>query len=97
MKLYQSNQDNLSSLGISSVEKSFNRRMVKTYLIYGLSNISANLYLIFEANNFLQYTNSVYVTTGLALIIIGFSIMIFKTSKLYQFMDDCDKLADIGT
>lgn len=92
MKFFQSNQQNLSILGISSIEKPFNRRMMKAYLIYGLSTISANLFLILEANSFSQYTNSVFVTTALAMILICFSMMVFKATELYQFMDDCEEM-----
>lgn len=95
MKLFQSIRQNLSILGIDSIQSKYTRRKLVITLL-NLSFITAAnvLYLVLEANTFEEFANNIYTTSSCALTCINFSVTIFKQEELFDLMDDFEIFID---
>lgn len=91
MKLFEIVRRNFAILGISPHKHPFNRNSLETFFICGLSCILCGVFLICNANTFREYTESIYMTTMQMVIASIFTIVVVKTSKLFQFVDDFEK------
>lgn len=89
MKLFHIIQKNHSIVGISSNQThAVNGNIVVTFFVYGLGFTLSAIFLFHEANNFVEYANNMFLTTGLAMIIIVYAIFIFKMSKVFELISD---------
>lgn len=97
MKLFQLIQKNLSTLGIDSHQSKCSwRKLMMTWLIFGLTITSSVLFLIFKAKTFEEFTNNIYITSGDSMLCIDFAIVVFKREKLFKLINDFEKFVNIS-
>ena len=95
MKFFQSIQKNHVRVGICSKRTNeSNRKIALIFFLFGMSFTCSLVYLCLEANTFLEYSNNMYITTGSAMILIVYTINIFKMSKLFKFIDYLEEMID---
>lgn len=91
MKLFQVVQKNFAVFGIAANRPIFNKKLVKICLYYGVDLTLSTVYLVFEAETFLEYTSNIYVTTALLVICSYFAIWILKLEKFFALIDDVER------
>lgn len=100
MKLFRIIQKNFAILGITSAQSiqkhPFNRQIVLLYSIYGSTWISSVLFLFQKANTFEEYTNNIYITSAAAIVMFSFTIIVFKMSKLFEFVNNLGESVERG-
>lgn len=98
MKIFQSIEDNLAILGISSYQsiqvQPFNTRNVTTLLVFGLSVISNCVFLFHVADSFMEYTKCVYVVSTLITSFICFAHLVLKMPKLFEFIKNFEQIVE---
>lgn len=90
MKLFQSIQKNLASLGIHDDRlfqtNSINQKNVLILMSNGLCVTLHFVYLFRVAHTFKEYTISFYMTTAAVVILLACWILIWKSKKLLQLI-----------
>lgn len=94
MKLAQIVQKNFAFLGISSNQPRYNRQSTITFSMNGFGIIFSIIFLIFNANTFLEYTMNIFVTATLIAIWIDFMALLFKKEKLFNMIDELAEFVD---
>lgn len=94
MKLFQSTQNMLALLGMSSNKRQFNG----TLLIIILSFVTLiSFYVTFLANiaqTFKEYTDNINLTTSTSVINVGFVVLVFKKKAIIELIDSLEELID---
>lgn len=92
-KIFKTLQANHAIVGITTNRtRNSNERILVTFLLSGMALICSVLFLLGEVNTFVEYINNVYISTGLAMTIINYSIVISKMAKLFSFIDNVEKV-----
>lgn len=95
MKLFQPIQTNLALLGISSNQPHyFNQKSMTTLFIYSSTISLCIVFLFFTANNFLEYTLNVYVTTTAIAVCIAFMAILFHKENIFELIQECEKFVN---
>lgn len=104
MKLMLLAQSSFALLGITSDQSirnyPFNWRILLVLVSYGSSSISQLIFLnrtIKSATSFVEYSECVFVFAANILVDICYSISAFYRSKLFKYIDDCEKIVDEST
>lgn len=93
MKIFQTIQKNHAKVGISPTQnRAVNKRIVVTFLLFGLTFVSSVTFLFRDANTFIDYSNNMYITTGQAMIFIVYAIVTFNMVKLFGSIDNLEEL-----
>lgn len=95
MKLLQGVQTNLLIVGICSNPTQASSTKIKLIIplfVFGLT--TSAIYLCHDANTFLEYSSSMYITTALAMTIFVYVIFIVNMSKLFDLISECQELLD---
>lgn len=91
MKYFQISQKNFSRLGIASKQsKRSHNRLMFTWLIFGVGDITCVLFFVLKANSFIEYIVSIYTTTALLILSIFFAILSAKREELFKFITNFD-------
>lgn len=62
------------------------------FVLFGLSLLSLFSYLFNEANSFMEYTQSVYMTGAIILIGLSYAIIVIQMKKLFEFIGFVENL-----
>lgn len=93
MELFRTVQKNFAFLGITpaqSIRKNpFNREIALAYFVYGVGWTSSVAYLYRNANTFEECTIVIYVVSVGTVILLCFNVVVFRISKLFEFISDC--------
>lgn len=96
MKLYQSAQRQFALLGISSqllIQKyPFNEKILLMSFSYICKIISFCMFMYYNVNTFREYTDSIYVTSTVVLIVICYANVVFRVAGFFKFIDSCDEI-----
>lgn len=74
----------------------FNGRILFGILVLGACIYSMSVFILYEADSFLEYTQSTYAGSLVTLIIFVLLIIIFKVRKLFELISGCDDLIKTG-
>lgn len=85
MAIFQLIEKYLAILGMKSYQTVFNKQNLMIICMLATASISSILYL-FEELNFEEYIISVYVTSTVIINTVEFVIMIWRTTKIFEFM-----------
>lgn len=91
MEIFRKIQINFGLFGVTQSD-AFN---IKTFLwipMFGLSIILHILFVVQEANTFIEYTSSIYVISGIVGIVTGFSTIAFRTGIFFQCIKSCENI-----
>lgn len=98
LKIFQLIKRNFAILGISSnsLNKKYllNKNVLTASLFYGLNFTLNAIFLFCKANNFQEYTDSIYVTTAVLTIFVCYVITIFKVTNIFEFIEHCETIVD---
>lgn len=96
MKLFQVTQQSLADLGITpaqSVQKNpFNQKILTTYFWYLLSFMFFCVYVFYLANNFREYTTSIYMTAVTFVALLNYTISVFRSLKIFELIQNFEKI-----
>lgn len=89
-------QKNLATIGItpSLADQSypFNWTILCGILILSLNIFFLSMFIIYDAETFVEFTQSVYMTTLSTLINLCLLVLILKVKNLFKLIDGCDDL-----
>ena len=93
------NQHDFAALGLSPHQSSTQNSLFNSKNVFGLFTlilafILSSAYIFYEANTFLEYTVSSYVSSSYLLAIVIFTIFIWKSRMLFKFMHDVEKIVN---
>lgn len=101
LKVFQTTQKNFAMMGISrklaTQAYPLNVRILMGFLILYSLAIFNLIYTIYYAKTFAEYTQSVYVFSLGALIILALFIVILKVNKLFELIDNCNSIVNMST
>lgn len=94
LKSFEIIQKNLAFAGITpnlaNQSYPFNRTILFGFLTLGSAIYCSVVFIIYEADTFAEYTQSVYVVSLAILIILVLLMMVLKVKKLFNFIDCCE-------
>lgn len=93
MKIFQSTIHFLETLGITSQTRPINVRSLVTILAFGTMTILICA-SFWEANNFKEYTESIYMSSVTIVIFVTFLFVIWKKENVFEFIDCWEKIAE---
>lgn len=94
MKLFQILQTNLARLGVGSNLPPINGKLALSYLFFISNNVFYCVFFIHGANNFKEYTDSLYNSTGTILYTIIFTIVVLTAPKIFTLIEFAELFFD---
>ena len=65
-------------------------------LIYWLVGILCWIFFIFEANNFIEYTTSIYIASASTVVCVISPIVIYQKKNIFELIDRCEEIIQNG-
>lgn len=90
MKILQSVQKIYAKLGLCAPTFSPNLRNVLTLFILSQVSISSIVYLLLEANTFMEYAESFYAASTTFITWLNFTIVLIDTENLFTLFQDLE-------
>lgn len=91
VKIFLPNQKYFATFGIcrhqANQSQSFNVKNLLPSIIFGLAVICCSGFPIYEANNFNEYTQSIYITSATIAATIIFILFISNVKDYFNFID----------
>lgn len=98
MKILQVTQKNFATVGISATLSTrtypLNGQILLDFALLGLYFICYLMYTFFEAKTFAEYTQSIYLSSMIALIIFVLLIIISNVKRLFDVIIDAENLVN---
>src|ERR1044071_4785657 len=98
LKVFEISQKYFATIGITSnlTSKSypFNGIVLFGFLMLCVNIYCTSMFIIFGAKTFAEYTQSVYVTTLLTLVIFCLLIITLKVNNLFEFINKSDDIVN---
>lgn len=94
MKLFETTLKHFALMGIGSNEGRINRKMLLALFFLWLTSIFNSIFLIYEANNFKDYTQNLYMTVASTLVAIFYVQIMFQISLVEKFINEFEKNVD---
>lgn len=87
---------NFATVGISpnSTDRRFGGTILFGFLMLGSAIYCISVFIIYDAEKFAEYTQSVYTVSAVAFILFILLLFIFKVENLFEFIDGCDALVN---
>lgn len=99
-KIFQMSQKYFTVLGISPIlmvqSNPFNQKNLICFLVFGLQLISEFIYILYEAETFWDYIQSIYFCSVSILATVVFLILVFRVDKLFKYIGNSENLNNIG-
>lgn len=96
--VFQTIKKNFITFGFSpnliSQAYPFNKRILLHFLIHGLGAISTFVFILCEAKNFIEYTQTIYMFSLSILIIITMANMTLKVNELFDLLNGGESIAN---
>lgn len=97
-KVFEMSRKYFAIIGItpSLVHQScpFNGTILFEFLLFGAAIYGTFAFLIYDAETFAEYTQSVYTSSVVIFVILGLLILMLKIEKLFALLNGCDVLAN---
>lgn len=100
MKIFRTVQKYYAIVGIRSTDKStesnsiFNKRVAFGSLVSGYNIVSQFLYIIYVADDFLEYIECVCATFASIIIFVNFAAIALRKNTLFEIIDKVESLID---
>lgn len=98
MKLFQTSLKYYAILGITSNYSTqthpFNSRILISVAIYLIMISLVGVYLLFIANNFAEFIESLYMFTSAIVSLICYAIVILTVAKLFQLIESLQQFIE---
>lgn len=97
IKLFQFVQTKFGILGFFPNQKlPFNERILLAFLAYWLDNAFNCVFIFVEVDNFIDYTNSIFIICATTAIATCYTISFIRSNKLFKHIDFAEKITDRG-
>ena len=100
LKIFKLIQKNFKVVGIepSLVAQKYpiNRKILVGFLMLSFSFIWNLMTILYEANTFVEYTQSIYTCSLAALIFLALVILLLNVTKMFNLIDGCSKFANLS-
>lgn len=100
MKLFQLYQRQCAWLGIHPIQSNkkfrLNWKMVIVYVFYLLNIMSNCVSMFVKASTFKEYTDYIYWLSVASCKTVSYTVMIYKTGKLFDYFEACDRIIEIS-
>lgn len=97
MKILQTVQMNLETLGISSIQSAqafYNGKALLYLLLCGSLIIMNCVFLIDVAKSFEEYTDSIYIASVSVAVFFSLLFLISRMASLFELIDNLEKIVD---
>lgn len=99
MKFFLLTQKYFTLLGISSSQSKrkypfLNRKILKAYSCYSIAIILFSVSFFGETHTFGEYAELIFRSLLPILLVIAFSIVVFKMEILFKIIDSCEEIVD---
>ena len=94
MKFFKTALHNFAIMGIDSNRSVINTQMLIATFFLWLTSIFNTTFLIYEANNFKDYTQNLYMTVASTLVAMCYTQIVFQISIIVKFIDGFEKDID---
>lgn len=91
MKLFVTALKNFTVLGIDVNKNRFNKKMLIASFFLWLTSVFNTTFLIYEADNFKDYTQNLYMSVASTLVALIFIQIVFQISILVNFINGFEK------
>lgn len=96
MKVLQSVQNYFAIIGIvppqSHQSHRLNMKNMTMLLIFSLFTVSANVFFVYEAENFRELTDSFYAACSATLTTLSFSTIIGRMYLAFEFIENLESI-----
>lgn len=65
---------------------------ILSFLLFSLSAFSSGVYVYYEASNFEEYIDAIYMLSGLTVILFIFINLFWEMPNLYKFIDHLENI-----
>lgn len=85
-----------ATIGITpnSTDRRFSGTILFGFLMLGSAIYCISVFIIYDAEKFAEYSQSVYMVSGVAFILFILLLFIFKVENLFEFINGCDALVN---
>lgn len=94
MNFFQTTKKTFATLGISSNQRTLNRKMLTFFNLFWLDVILNCMYTFREPNTIVEYAESIVSTMTTALIAMLYTIIIINWNAMHDVIEIIDELAD---
>lgn len=100
MKIFQRVRRQYAILGISNASNQpaenlpFSKRVLAGFLYFAYVLISEILYIVHEANEFMEYIECISSLCAVTLLLVCFAAIAFRKATLFKNFDNIEKLID---
>lgn len=96
MKLFQTVREYIHAVGINQSDR-FSGKIFKASFLYGFNSILNCAFLFHKAKTYRQYTDDIFMTSATIIISISFITVIVKMSRLFKFINRCERISEKST
>lgn len=100
MVIFESSQRHLAMLGIKghqpTVNHGFNKQNLMIIAMFGTSSILTTAYLSNDPNFGEEFIITVYAGTASILSTVDVTILVWKTTKLFEFINSVDSFTQMS-
>lgn len=97
IKLFQFVQTKLAILGFYPNQQNlFNRKITMAFVCFWLNNALNCVFVFVEVDNFIDYTNSIFIICGTTGIATCYTIAVINARKLFEIFDFAEKIRNRG-
>lgn len=94
MKIIQSGMEHLAIIGVTPNQNLINVKFLVA-LIFNIENVSGNLAFLFhEANTFVEYANSIFLTSTVTVVAVCFLMMATNKSVIFHTIESFEELVE---
>lgn len=94
MQIIQTGLENLALMGINPDQSLFNVKFLVA-LAFNIENIGGNFAFLFhEANTFIEYANSIFLTSTVTTVAVCFVLMASNKSHIFETIGSFGQLVE---
>lgn len=93
MKIFQSSIEYLATVGVTAQRRALNVQSLFALAVLATIVILVCGFLLCEASNFKEYTESIYVSSVSIAVIASYSMVVWKKENIFLFNDSWVKMA----
>lgn len=93
MKLFQTFRNNYTILGLNPNQHFLNEKVLMGFLIL-FGSASLSFFHLANTRSFKEITESIYITSMILAIALGYVVAVFEMEDLFTYSDNCEKVVN---
>lgn len=98
MKTFDLIRNNFAIAGLDSPQSTredlLKIKNILSFLLFALSAFSSGVYVYYDASNFEEYIDAVFMLTGLSITLFIFANLLWDMPTLYKFIDHLEGIIE---